>query len=191
MIISRGDGDYIAPVGDVGSDARREGKVRRFRCQEQPVSGTALAREFGVSRQVIVQDIALLRSANVQILSTNRGYLVQSKPDSRCTRVFKCCHTEEQEEDELNCIVDEGGIIENIYVNHKAHGKIAAQMNIHSRRGVKEYIERIHSGKSMSLINVTSGYHYHTVHAESEEILDTIEQKLKGRGYLVPRKTEG
>ena len=170
---------------------RRDEIMQYLIHQERPVSGTALAHEFGVSRQVIVQDIALLRSANVQILSTNRGYLVQNQTESRCTRVFKCCHTEEQEEDELNCIVDEGGIIENIYVNHKAHGKIAAQMNIHSRRGVKEYIERIHSGKSMSLINVTSGYHYHTVHAESEEILDTVGQKLKERGYLVPRKTEG
>ncbi len=173
-----------------GKERRDEILQYLIHCKS-PVSGTTLAHEFGVSRQVIVQDIALLRSSNANILSTNRGYLVQTGTDQGCVRVYKCCcHTEEQEEDELNCIVDQGGFVENIYVNHKAYGRLEAQMRIHSRRDVQEYMDRIRSGKSVSLMNVTSGYHYHTVVAETEEILDDIERELQQHGYLVPRKCE-
>lgn len=53
------------------------GEERRAKLKERlgaaPVSATALAKELGVSRQVIVQDIALLRAEGEHILSTNRG----------------------------------------------------------------------------------------------------------------------
>lgn len=156
--------------------------------QKHPVSGTSLAREFGVSRQVIVQDIALLRSAQVDIVSTNRGYVFTSTSSSRICRTFKCCHTDEQAEDELNCIVDQGGNVESVFVNHKLYGRIEAKMHIHSRRDVKEFMDGIHSGKSTLLKNVTSDYHYHTVSAEREDILDDIESELSSRGYLVQPK---
>ena len=166
---------------------RRSEIVQYLTHQNEPVSGTALAQEFGVSRQVIVQDIAILRSANIDILSTNRGYLVQENSYQGISRIFKCCHSDEQAEDELNCIVDQGGIVDNVFVNHKVYGKIEAKMNIRSRRDVKEYMKRIHSGKSTLLKNITSDYHYHTIYAESEEILDAIENELSEHGYLIIR----
>lgn len=156
--------------------------------QEHPVSGTALAKEFGVSRQVIVQDIALLRSGHSEILSTNRGYLVPHPQEAAIQRVFKCRHTDVQTEDELNCIVDQGGIVENVFVNHKIYGRLQAGMNIRSRRDVKEFLSRIRNGKSSLLKNVTSDYHYHTVLADNEMILDDIEDELNKRGYLVAQK---
>jgi len=166
---------------------RRSEIVQYLSHSNEPVSGTALAKEFGVSRQVIVQDIALLRSANVDIISTNRGYIVQEGTLNGVSRVFKCCHSDEQAEDELNCIVDQGGIVDNVFVNHKVYGKIEAKMHIRSRRDVKEYMKRIHSGKSTLLKNITSDYHYHTIYAETEEILDAIEKELREHGYLIPR----
>lgn len=156
--------------------------------QDHPVSGTALAKEFGVSRQVIVQDIALLRTGRFQILSTNRGYLVPHPQDPAARRVFKCRHSDAQTEDELNCIVDQGGTVENVFVNHKIYGRIEAAMNIRSRREVKEFLAEIKNGKSSLLKNVTSEYHYHTVLADSERILDDIGEELNKRGYLVPQK---
>ncbi len=175
----------------MSGEERRDGIVRYLSCRDKPVSGAALAREFGVSRQVIVQDIALLRTANKEILSTNRGYLVQKSRPAGCERVFKCCHTVEQAIEELNCIVDQGGVVENVYVRHKVYGKIEAGMNIRSRRDVNEYIERIRSGKSTLLMKITSDYHYHTVLAESEEVLDAIERELGQHRFLVPRRGQG
>ena len=77
--------------------------------------------------------------------------------------------------------------MDNVFVNHKVYGKIEAKMNIRSRRDVKEYMKRIHSGKSTLLKNITSDYHYHEICAESEEILDAIEKELSEHGYLIIR----
>lgn len=169
----------------MSGEERRNGILHYLSHNDKPVSGTALAQEFGVSRQVIVQDIALLRSANTPILSTNRGYLVQKSQLNNAVRIFKCCHSDEQTEDELNCIVDQGGAIENVFVNHKVYGRVEAEMNIRSRRDVREFINGIHSGKSTLLKKITSDYHYHTVSAATEEILDAIEEELKERNYLI------
>lgn len=172
----------------MSGEERRASIMSYLAKQQQPVSGAALAKEFGVSRQVIVQDIALLRSGNADIVSTNRGYLVTAKSASGFLRIFKCRHTDEQAEDELNCIVDQGGVVENVFVNHKLYGRIQAEMNLRSRRDVREFMKGIHSGKSTLLKNVTSDYHYHTISAKSEEILDDIESELAEREYLVEPK---
>ena len=44
----------------------------------------------------------------------------------------------------------------------------------------------LRSGKSTELMNITGGYHYYTVRAESEEILDRIEQTLTNKNYITP-----
>lgn len=90
----------------------------------------------------------------------------------------------------MTCIIDLGGIVENVFVNHKIYGKIQADMNIRCRRDIKEFIAGIKSGKSTLLKNVTSDYHYHTVTAEEERILDDVEVELAKRGYLVEQKKE-
>ena len=65
---------------------------------KEPVSGSALAREVGVSRQVVVQDIALLRADGHDIVATNRGYVLQEAASSPAvpTRLVKVRHGVEQ-----------------------------------------------------------------------------------------------
>lgn len=100
-------------------------------------------------------------------------------------RIFKVHHTDAQLEEELNAIVDLGGCIENVMVNHRVYGQIEAGLRIRSRRMVSEFLEDIQSGKSSPLKNITSDYHYHTVSADSEKTLDMIEQMLGEKGFLV------
>ena len=149
---------------------------------KEPISGVALAKELSVSRQVIVQDIALLRANGTEILSTTRGYLLEQ--ENACSRVFKMIHSDEEVEEELDMIVDMGGVVEDVFVYHKVYGVISAKMNIRSRMDVKKYIEELNSGKSSLLKNVTSGYHYHTIRAEKPELLDMIQAELQKRGFL-------
>lgn len=151
---------------------------------EVPVSGSALSEMFGVSRQIIVQDISLLKAAGYEILSTHHGYIVQSSPLKE--RVFKLKHTTSETEEELSIIVDLGGTVADVFVWHKVYGKVEAKMNIFSRMHVKQFMEGVRSGKSTELMNITGGYHYHTVRAESEEILDKIEKALDQKGFIVP-----
>lgn len=151
---------------------------------EGPVSGSELAAKFGVSRQIIVQDISLLKASGYEILSTHHGYILQGSPLKE--RVFKLKHTKEQTEDELNTIVDLGGTVSDVFVWHKAYGKVEAKLNIFSRLHVKQFIEAVRTGKSTELMDITGGYHYHTVLAESEEILHKIENALDEKGYIAP-----
>ena len=161
---------------------RREKILELIRNAEQPLSGSALGNLTGVSRQVVVQDIALLRTEGYEILATPRGYRMELKPEK--VRIFKACHTNEQTEEELNTIVDLGGTVVDVVVNHRTYGKISAPLNIRSRRDVQAFIAQIRSGKSSLLMNVTSGYHFHHISAESEEILDEIQEKLLEKGFL-------
>ena len=174
------EGDYESSM--TGSDRRQE-ILKNIKESDRPVSGSKLAKDYDVSRQVIVQDIALLRASGYDIISTNRGYVLEGQTCAE--RVFKVRHTDEQLETELCTIVDLGGQVKNVMVNHKVYGHIEAELGITSRRKVKEFLEDIESGKSTPLKNITSDYHYHTVTADSEETLGMIEEELRKLGFLV------
>lgn len=166
------------------TEERRKEIARFLMSEEKPVSGAILSENFGVSRQIIVQDISVLKASGYDILSTHYGYVLNASPFSE--RVFKVRHTTEQTEDELNCIVDLGGTVVDVFVWHKVYGKIEAKLNIFSRHHIKQFIEGVRSGKSTELMNVTGGYHYHTVRAESQEHLNRIFAELENRNYIVP-----
>lgn len=162
---------------------RREGIIETIKSSNVPVSGTALAKQYEVSRQVIVQDIALIRAAGHDIISTHRGYILETTSSAK--RIFKVMHTEEQLEEELQTIVDLGGTILNVKVNHRVYGEMEAPLNIRSRKQIQEFMEDIRSGKSSPLMNITSHYHYHEVEADSEETLEQIKDALSEKGFLI------
>lgn len=163
-------------------EERRKQLLNILSSSNNPVSGGTLAKELNVSRQIIVQDISLLRANGATIFSTNKGYLLQE--DRKYSRVFKVYHTDDQVEEELSTIVDAGGQIRDVFVYHKVYGVLKADMGIKSRRDIRAYMEEISTVKSSLLKNVTSGYHYHTIDAESEEILDAIQEELQQKGFL-------
>ena len=72
----------------MNGDARREEILDILEKAQSAISGDNLADIFEVSRQVIVQDIALLRASNYEILSTNRGYLLQKKNQGNSVKVL-------------------------------------------------------------------------------------------------------
>lgn len=163
---------------------RRKAIVNLLLSSTEAISGGKLSEEFGVSRQIIVQDITVLKGSGYDILSTHNGYIIRKSPLKE--RVFKVYHTTQQTEDELTTIVNLGGTVVDVFVWHKVYGKMVAPLNIFSPMHVKQFIEGVRSGKSTELMNITGGYHYHTVRAESEEILDKIGKTLDEKGYIAP-----
>lgn len=163
---------------------RRKAIVNLLLSSEEAISGGELSKKFGVSRQIIVQDITVLKGSGYDILSTHNGYIIQKSPLKE--RVFKLHHTTEQTEDELSTIVSLGGTVVDVFVWHKVYGKVVAPLNIFSPLHVKQFIEGVRTGKSTELMNITGGYHYHTVRAENDEILDRIDTALQNRGYIAP-----
>lgn len=165
-----------------GSD-RREAIVARIADSDVPISGRELAAAFDVSRQVIVQDIALIRAAGHDIISTNRGYVINGPQTVR--RTFRVRHTDEELEEELYSIVDLGGRVCDVTVEHGVYGRLTAELDITSRRKAAAFLSNIRSGKSSPLKNITSDYHCHTVEADSEETLDMIGRMLREKGFLI------
>lgn len=166
----------------MNSAQRRDKILEILGNSEGAVSGKELAAILNVSRQVIVQDIALLRANGENIFSTNLGYVCPRQ--NQASRVFKTCHSDEQVADELCLIVDCGGTVKDVFVYHKVYGILKADMNIRSRVDIERFLEELRSGRSSLLKNITSDYHYHTVTAESEEALDMIQERLEKSGFL-------
>ena len=119
---------------------RREKLLSMLAKSKEPIAGAEMAKRLSVSRQVIVQDIALLRAADNNIVSTNRGYVLL-KP-GKCERIFKVRHTAEEIEKELQIIVDNGGRILDVFVYHKVYGVVRAELNIGSRKDISEFLEK-------------------------------------------------
>ena len=166
------------------SDERRKSIVNFLLNEKRAVSGSELSKKYGVSRQIIVKDIAVLKEQGNDIFASNSGYVIHSSPMKE--RTFKLFHTTEQTKDELQLIVDRGGVVADVYVWHKAYGKMEAKLNISTRFQIEQFIESVRTGKSVELMHITGGYHYHTVRAVSEDVLDGIERALKEKNYIVP-----
>jgi transcriptional regulator of NAD metabolism len=164
---------------------RREHLVKIIKENGEPISGGELSRRLGVSRQVIVQDIALLRAAELNIISTTRGYLIYPADSTRVKRIYKVRHTTEQIEDELCTIVDNGGKILDVLVTHEIYGEITTALIIRNRQDVYDFVRKVREKKIVPLKELTDGIHQHTVEADSEETLDRIDQALKEKGYLI------
>ena len=164
---------------------RRIELMNRLKQEKRPLSGTELAKEFGVSRQVIVQDLAVIRASRPNIISTNRGYILQQQ-ETGCLREFKVRHTPEQAGQELNLIVDHGGRVKNISISHRVYGRITAEMDIRSRQDVQEFLQALVGGASTVLSTATDGYHYHLVEAATPDRLDLIGQALQDADFLAP-----
>ena len=166
---------------------QRRTEIRQMLQQtQQPLTGTALARELHVSRQVIVQDIALMRAEHLPILSTNKGYLLRSDAAqaSQPKRVFFVRHTTEQVMEEFMTVIDLGGRILDVSVEHELYGPIRADLLIENALDAAEFIDRLAACRDNPLKVLTDDCHYHTVTAPSEKLLDLIEAELKARGFL-------
>ena len=110
------------------SEKRRQEILSLLGNAETAVPAAVLAERFDVSRQVIVQDIAIMRANGYDIISTNRGYLLTAR--KQVTRVFKCRHTFEELMEEGGIIIDAGGAVEDVFVNHRIYGRISARLGL-------------------------------------------------------------
>lgn len=169
----------------ISAEKRREELLQLLKYSVKPMSGSTLAKHFGVSRQVIVQDIALLRAVDKNILSTAKGYLLYQEEEGLFRRVFPVTHTNEEIQDELFTFVDNGGKVLDVIVEHKIYGSIAVDLILKNRLDVKEFVEKLSKNKTTPLMELTDGFHFHTVEADSEKELDCIEKELKQKGYLI------
>ncbi len=168
-------------------EERRKQLIAVLEESTKAVSGTDLAKQFEVSRQVIVQDIALLRATNKNILSTNKGYILfrDDGKAKKAQRIIRVCHRDEEIMKEFQCIVDYGAKVLDVVVEHDIYGQISVDLLIQSRQDAAGFVEQLKNCQSKSLNILTDGIHYHTIEADSEAILDAVEKALFEAGILI------
>ena len=98
--------------------------------------------------------------------------------------MFRVNHTTEETLDELQTMVDYGGTVLDVFVEHPLYGQIRADLMVHNRLEVSQFVEKMAACKAHPLNMLTDGWHYHTVAAPSEEHLDLLEEELRKKHYL-------
>ena len=168
------------------SEGRRQAILALLRQSGEPVTGTELASRFGVSRQAIVQDIAIIRASGNQVLATPQGYLIPSLPGGNCCyAVVTSQHDRHQIEEELSIVVDLGGKALDVIVEHPIYGELRGSLMIASRRDLSIFLERLAETEANPLSYLTGGIHMHTLEAPNESVMEEIIQELRRVGYLV------
>ncbi len=152
--------------------------------QKKNVSGSALAKATGVTRQIIVQDVALLKSKGYDIISTARGYVLKSTPPRR-TFLVAVRHTNEMIRKELECVVKNGGEVIDVIVRHPIYGEIRKTLNIKNMNDVERFMADLHTSNASPLLSLSNGVHMHTIGTDSEENVMKIRGCLKKLGILI------
>ena len=167
---------------------RRECILTRLSGAQNPVSASALAAELGVSRQIVVGDVALLRAGGAQIDATPRGYQLHPA-EKGYTGILACVHrTEDEMRRELYTIVDQGGVAVDVAVENSLYGEIRANLNLASRYDVDPFLVPARSAPESLLSRMTGGVHLHTLRCPDRSSFERIRAELDRQGLLYRRE---
>ncbi|MFN2745077.1 MULTISPECIES: transcription repressor NadR [Bacillus] len=167
---------------------RRNKLLAWLKASEAPLTGSELAKKASVSRQVIVQDISLLKAKNEPIIATSQGYMyLRSAAGEKqpVQRIIACDHRPEKTEEELNLIVDFGVSVKDVTIEHPVYGDLTASIRVSTRKEVSDFVKKISSTNAAYLSQLTNGIHLHTLEANEEEKIDQACEALKKAGILI------
>ena len=168
----------------MNSKERREKLLYILKTSNKPVKGEALAKELNVSRQIVVKDIALLRASGIDILATSTGYIIYSFEKNEYEIKCKNHKSEKELLEELQIIVDLGGKIKDVIVDHPTYGTIKADLNVSSNRDIKKFMEKTNREGFKQLSTLSQNYHTHTIEVSDDETLEEIKKELKEKNIL-------
>ena len=151
----------------------------------KPISASGFASEFSVTRQIIVADIALLRASGHPIRAEHKGYVLEKNENHAILKRIVVKHGKNEVQDELYTIVDNGGKIINVIVQHSVYGKIVAELNLSSRYDIDRFIKHIQETDAKPLLLLTEGLHIHTIAVKDEEVFQRILKQLNDLHILV------
>ena len=170
----------------MNTEKRREALMKRLREASQPLTGTKLARTLGVSRQIIVGDISILRAEGAQIFATPRGYIMpEDAKDHDIKATIVCRHDAADMEKELQAVVDNGGAVLDVIVEHPVYGQLTGQLQISSRYDVEQFLARVQAHDAAPLSMLTGGIHLHTLRCPDTAACERACAALKAAGLLL------
>lgn len=149
---------------------------------DAPISATALAQRFSVTRQVVVGDIALLRAEGHRITATPRGYMIPS--ETGLLRTIACHHSGGDTQKELFAMVDCGCTVLDVIVEHPVYGQLTAPLALSSRYDVEQFVQRMADSHAQPISALTDGVHLHTLSCPSEDAFAHLKATLQSMGML-------
>ena len=168
----------------MNGDERRQQILADLTESNTVINATVLADKLGVTRQVIVADIALLRAAGHAIRAEHRGYVLD-KSNGEIHKKIVCRHSKDSVADEFYAVVDNGGQVLDVQVEHALYGIISTKLAIASRYDADEFIRKAGKTGATQLSDLTGGTHTHTISVKDEETFLRITKKLAELGILV------
>ncbi|KAF5047825.1 3H domain protein [anaerobic digester metagenome] len=172
----------------LGAASRRSAVSQLLEQTTEPVSASALADKFRVSRQIIVGDIALLRASGAPVVATPRGYLMErAAEDSTAQDYTVACRHENVEQllQELYIVVDQGATVRDVIVEHPIYGQLTGQLQISSRFEADRFIKALTTSEASPLSQLTAGIHLHTLRCPDRACYERVAAALKSAGILV------
>ncbi|MBD8069338.1 transcription repressor NadR [Bacillus sp. PS06] len=167
-------------------EERRDFLLNLLKERREPITGGELSSKTNVSRQIIVQDISLLKARNEPIIATSQGYLYLSQGQEQLhQRVVACFHQPDQTAEELNLIVDNGVTVKDVIIEHPVYGDLTASIMVSNRKEVEQFLEKINKTNASYLSQLTDGTHLHTLEADSQGKLEAACKALSKAGYLI------
>lgn len=169
----------------MNAEERRKQIKSILECAQAPVSASALAARLGVSRQIIVGDVALLRAAGADISATPRGYAVLQADRGALCRQVACRHNGAGMEAELNAIVDQGCTVLDVIVEHPIYGQLTGPLQLSTRYDVALFLQRCAQSDARPLSDLTEGIHLHTLSCPDEAAFRRVQKALQALGVLL------
>ena len=168
---------------------RRQAILEKLAASPQPLSASALAGQLGVSRQIVVGDVALLRAAGAQIDATPRGYLLRREATPGYTGLLACAHsTPQQLLQELYPGVDLGGTVVDVIVENALYGELRGNLNVASRYDADAFLRQAAAAPDALLSRLTGGVHLHTIRCPDAEAFERIRDALAAAGLLYQKE---
>ncbi|TCO71017.1 transcription repressor NadR [Marinisporobacter balticus] len=171
----------------MSTEERRKEIIKIFRNKEKTTTGAELAKKFNVSRQVIVQDIAVMRAQGENILATSNGYMIPKFDGKKKNIKTIVCRHEGyiHMEEELKIMVDMGAKVLDVIIEHPIYGDIRSTLMIGSRMDIEDFIGKVKKNQAAPLASLTGGEHIHTIEVPNDRAYHKIIALLKEKGYLL------
>lgn len=164
---------------------RRKGILKDLQNSNTYLKGSEIGSKYNVSRQVIVQDMSILKAEGNNIIATPQGYILNILRESGIIKRIAVKHNNKNIDRELEIIVRNRGRVLDVTVEHNIYGDITGKLNIQSMGEVKEFIKKIKEEPEKLLLNLTGGIHNHRIEVSDEEDYKNILKELEKEKILI------
>lgn len=164
-------------------EERRTDILRALNSTKQPISASTFGAKYGVTRQIIVNDIALLRAGGTKIIALPRGYAIEEENSS--AYIIASHHSKDNIKEELLTIIEHGCGVIDVVVEHSIYGRISEQLHIYTKNDVEKFVEKMEQNQTQPLCSLTNDFHYHTLTCPTPEHFKQIEAILKEKGLCL------